>query len=87
MPKANNIITMAHGSGGVAMKELIDGLFIKEYVNKQESVRISNVDSYIIGSVEQLCAYTKDMCEKLGYHTTIIQSDCVDDVNIVAEKY
>lgn len=34
MPKANDIITMAHGSGGVAMKELIDGLFIKEYVNK-----------------------------------------------------
>lgn len=32
--RTNDIITMAHGSGGVAMKELIDGLFIKQYVNK-----------------------------------------------------
>ena len=34
MSSSSDIITMAHGSGGIAMKELIDGLFIKQYVNK-----------------------------------------------------
>ena len=34
MAKLNDIITMAHGSGGIAMKELIDDLFVKQYVNK-----------------------------------------------------
>lgn len=34
MSNLNNIITMAHGSGGIAMKELIDDLFVKQYVNK-----------------------------------------------------
>lgn len=60
---------------------------IKEYIHKQENIQIDNVNSHIIGSVEQLCAYTKKACEALGYHSTIIQSDCVDDVSVVEDKF
>lgn len=34
MSKTEDIITMAHGSGGIAMKELIGDLFLSSYVNK-----------------------------------------------------
>ena len=34
MPNDKDIITMAHGSGGLAMKQLIDELFLNSYVNK-----------------------------------------------------
>lgn len=49
MPNAGDIITMAHGSGGQAMKELIDELFLSSYVNKDiylgdDATVLSNIE-------------------------------------------
>lgn len=45
----NKIITMAHGSGGIMMKELIDSLFIESYVDK--SLYLGD-DATILNNIE-----------------------------------
>ena len=45
-------------------------------------LELNNVSNVIIGSVEQLCEYTKKACETLGYDTKIIENNCelyIDD--------
>lgn len=60
---------------------------VKELLNKESIRNIDNVDTYIIGSVEQLCESTKIICERLGYETEIIQNDCKDNVADIAKRF
>lgn len=45
---------------------------------------IENVEYHVIGSVEQLCDYTKNALENLNYKTEIIQNNCKDNVENIA---
>lgn len=95
----NDLSTIASGPVSVDTYSEFDALSIVDkyglniskdvsnILTKQTEKDIDNVDSYIIGSVEQLCNYTKDACEKLGYHTTLIQDNCKDNVEIIAHKF
>lgn len=73
--------------------EIID----KYHINMSEQTKsllyeetpktINNVDTYIIGSVEQLCDYTSKALEELGYETHIIQNNCKDNVIDIALRF
>ena len=54
---------------------------------KETPKDISNVDTYIISSVEQLCIDTKNALEKLGYNAEIIQNNCKDNVLDIAKRF
>lgn len=54
---------------------------------KETPKDINNVDTYIIGSVEQLCEYAKIACEDLGYETHIIQNNTKDNVLDIAKMF
>lgn len=56
----------------------------KKLINKETVKNVSNVESYIVGSVEELCADTKKACEEIGYKACIVQSDCKDNVEDIA---
>lgn len=60
---------------------------VKELLNIETPKYIDNVDTYIVGSVEQLCDYTKDVCESLNYKTTILQNNCKDNVIDIAKEF
>lgn len=60
---------------------------VKDLLQKQTIKDINNVDTYIIGSVEQLCVSTKKSLENLGYKAQIIQDDCKDNVNDIAIRF
>lgn len=54
---------------------------------KQTPQTIINVDTYIIGSVEQLCEHTSKALEELGYKAHILQNDCKDNVVDIASRF
>lgn len=60
---------------------------IIDLLNIETPKIISNVDSYMVGSVEQLCIYTKQICEELGYRANIIKDDCKENVIDVANSF
>lgn len=60
---------------------------VKELLQKETVKNIDNVKTYIIGSVEQLCISTKNSLEKLGYKTEILQDNCKDNVNDIANRF
>lgn len=59
---------------------------IKKLLEKPQIKDIDNVEYKIIGSVEQLCEYTKDICMRLGYKTTLLENNCKDEARIVGER-
>lgn len=60
---------------------------IRSLLYKETPKQIENVETHIIGSVEQLCEYTKKACETLGYDTKIIENNCEDNVIDIANKF
>lgn len=58
----------------------------KEYLNVQPIKELNNVSNVIIGSVEQLCEYTKKTCEKLGYESKIIKNNETNEAKYVGEE-
>lgn len=59
----------------------------KELLSKQTIKNVNNVDTYVIGSVEQLCVFCKESLEKLGFKATILQDNCKDDVKEIAKRF
>lgn len=49
----------------------------KSYINIETPKRIENVESYVTGSVKQLCSAAEKTAQQLGYHTQVL-SDCVN---------
>lgn len=60
---------------------------IEALLQKETVKDIDNVNTHIIGSVEQLCFSTKKSLEKLGYKAEIIQDNCKDDVCTIAKRF
>ena len=60
---------------------------IKELLKQETPKHIDNVKTHIIASVEQLCNYAKNICEELGYVTTVVLDNCKDDVNNIATMF
>lgn len=60
---------------------------IKQLLNNETPKQINNVSSYIVSSVKQLCLKTADICKELGYQTEIIQDDCTDSVEMIANEF
>lgn len=60
---------------------------VKELLNKETPQNIDNVETYIIGSVEQLCDYTELILQELGYKTHVIQNNCKDNIVDIASKF
>ena len=58
----------------------------KEYLNIKPIKELNNVSNVIIGSVEQLCEYTKKTCEKLGYESKIIKNNETNEAKYVGEE-
>ena len=58
----------------------------KEYLNIKPIKELNNVSNVIIGSVEQLCEYTKKTCEKLGYESRIIKNNETNEAKYVGEE-
>lgn len=59
----------------------------KQLLMKETPKSINNVDTYIVGSVEQLCEYTKEILEGLDYDVEIVQNDCKDNVVDIADRF
>lgn len=59
----------------------------KSLLYKETPKDINNVDTYIIGSVEQLCECAKSACENLGYEAHIIQNNTKDNVLEIAKTF
>lgn len=59
----------------------------KQLLNIETPKEIRNVSTHIIASVEQLCEYTKNICEELGYVAEIILNNCKDNVNDIVNKF
>ncbi len=49
---------------------------VKELLNIETPKSLENVETYITGSVRELCSAAKEACEKLGYSTNIL-TDCL----------
>ena len=49
---------------------------MQELLHKETPKTLNNVETHITGSVRQLCAAAKQVCEELGYETTIL-TDCL----------
>lgn len=60
---------------------------IKNLLLSKSDIHVDNVDYRIVGSVEQLCEYTKQSLEKYGFKTRIISNDCTDTIEEVANKF
>lgn len=60
---------------------------IKQLLNIETPKEIRNVSTHIIASVEQLCEYTKNICEELGYVAEIVLNNCKDNVNDIVNKF
>lgn len=60
---------------------------IRSLLYKETPKDINNVNTHIIGSVDELCKYTKKACEALGYETKILENNCKDNVIDIANKF
>lgn len=95
----NDLSTIASGPAAVDFSSIEDGMnIINKYNIKisdeikklllQDTIKkLDNADSHIVGSVEQLCIHTSNVCEKLGYEPIIIQNDCTDNVIDICDKF
>lgn len=95
----NDLSSIASGPVSVDNTDVSKAVEIvdKYHINMSEDIRsllyketpkdINNVDTHIIGSVDELCQYTKKACEALGYETKIIENNCKDNVIDIANKF
>lgn len=95
----NDLSSIASGPVSIDSASSIDAIEIinKYHINISEQTKlllyketpkiINNVDTYIIGSVEQLCDYTSKALEELGYKTHILQNNCKDNVINIASRF
>lgn len=95
----NDLSTIASGPVSVDSYTLDDAIRIidkysininsevRELLNKETPKKIDNVETYVVGSVEQLCEFAKNEFEKLGYETETIQNNSKDNVVDIALKF
>ena len=91
----DDLSTIASGPAVVDSTGIDDALsIIKKYglpidadaIEGEPVSELDNVENVMIGSVRMLCDFAKVKCEELGYDTTIIESDCSEDANDVADR-
>ena len=95
----NDLSTIASGPVSEDKSDINDALNIvnkygisinentKELLKIKTPKKIENVETYIIGSVEQLCDNASNILTSLGYETHIVQNDCKDNVVDIAKRF